>query len=163
MSSLQRFFWFLKHPKLYPEAIRKIQRKINYLLFPERATYTAEARAKAQKEATAWCEKYAIDTRTAILKITRSTEFEPFEEKFQTQLRIAKEIVEECPVKMGGSGNLDLIYQLAEYIQVKYVIETGVSYGWSSLAFLLSLKNRNDSMLISSQAKYVGVLIKPKI
>jgi hypothetical protein len=28
MSSLQRFFWFLKHPNLYPEAIRRIQRKI---------------------------------------------------------------------------------------------------------------------------------------
>ncbi|NJQ98633.1 MAG: hypothetical protein HC784_15750 [Hydrococcus sp. CSU_1_8] len=154
MLSLQRSLWFLKHPKLYPESIRKVNRKIQTLLFPSRVTHTAEARAKAQQEATQWCEQYAIDTQSAILQITGCTEFDSFYQKFSEQLKTSETIVEKYAVNMGGCGNLELIYQLAEYIQAKKVIETGVSYGWSSLAFLLSLKNRQDSMLVSTDLPY---------
>ncbi|HEY9848476.1 MAG TPA: class I SAM-dependent methyltransferase [Leptolyngbyaceae cyanobacterium] len=171
MSNRQRLIWFLKHPKLYPEAIRRANRKIKSILFNEPATYTAKARAKAQAEATEWCEKYAIDTQTAILKITGLAEFKSFYSQFQKQIKLAEEIVEKCPVKMGGAGNLELIYQISEYLQAKQVIETGVSYGWSSLALLMSLKNRQNSLLVSTDLpylfenseKYVGCVIPQEL
>ncbi len=67
---------------------------------------------------------------------------------------------------MGGGGNLELIYQLTEHLRAIRVIETGVAYGWSSLVFLLSLKNRQNSLLISTDLPYskktepyVGLLV----
>lgn len=154
MSSLQRSLWFLKHPKLYPESIRKVNRKIQALFFPTRATHTAQARAKAQQEATQWCEEYAIDTQSAILQITGRADFDSFYQNFSEQIKASENIVEKYAVNMGGGGNLELIYQLAEYVQAKKIIETGVSYGWSSLALLLSLKNRQDAMLVSTDLPY---------
>jgi predicted O-methyltransferase YrrM len=47
------------------------------------------------------------------------------------------------------------LYHLCEFLKVKKVIETGVGYGWSSLAILLSLKNRDSSKLISIDMPYI--------
>lgn len=171
MVKLKRLIWFLKQPQLYPEALRRINRKLRSLLLNSQTTYTSEARAKAQKEATDWCEKYAIDTQTAIFKLTGLAKFESFENQFADTIILAENIVKECPQKMGGGGNLDLIYQLSEYFSAKQVIETGVSYGWSSLAFLLSLKNRQGSLLVSTDLpylfensqKYVGCVVLPEL
>ena len=60
----------------------------------------------------------------------------------------------ETPFKMGGKGNIDLLYNICEETKAKYVAETGVAYGWSSLAILLSLKNRPGSKLISTDLSY---------
>ena len=57
---------------------------------------------------------------------------------------------------MGGSANLNLIYWLCEYREARHVIETGVAYGWSSLALLLSLRNRRESRLVSTDMPYPG-------
>ena len=40
--------------------------------------------------------------------------------------------------------------------RLRRVIETGVAYGWSSLALLLSLKNRNG-LLVSTDLPYAGL------
>ena len=55
---------------------------------------------------------------------------------------------------MGGAGNLDLLYWSAEHLKALRVIETGAAFGWSSLAILLSLRNRPASQLISSDMPY---------
>ena len=154
MTTLQRFSWFFQRPNLYPESFRRVKRNIKSLLFPALATHTALARSKAKAQATEWCENSAIDTNTAILKITGLADFETFYEKFKQQMRLSEEIVKKCPIKMGGAGNLDLVYHLAETLQATKVIETGVAYGWSSLALLMSLKNRNGSMLVSTDLPY---------
>ena len=60
-------------------------------------------------------------------------------------------------MKMGGPGNMDLLYNCAEHISAKAVLETGVAYGWSSLATLLSLKNRGSTLLASVDMPYVGL------
>jgi predicted O-methyltransferase YrrM len=48
------------------------------------------------------------------------------------------------------------LFHLAEYIQARTVIETGVAYGWSSLALLLSIQKR-DGVLISTDLPYAGM------
>jgi predicted O-methyltransferase YrrM len=49
-----------------------------------------------------------------------------------------------------------ICYTSTEYCQARRVIETGVAYGWSSLALLLSLKNRNGQ-LVSTDLPYAGL------
>ena len=56
---------------------------------------------------------------------------------------------------MGGPGDIALLYHLAEHLQAQRVIETGVAYGWSSLALLLSLQNRPAARLISTDRPYI--------
>lgn len=65
--------------------------------------------------------------------------------------------VAACPAIMGGAGNLDLIYYLCEHLQARRVVETGVASGWSSLAILLSIQNRADGRLVSTDMPYSGV------
>lgn len=56
---------------------------------------------------------------------------------------------------MEWAGALDLIYYLAEFTKAQNVFRTGVAYGWSSLAALLSLQHRNGT-LYSSDMPYLG-------
>jgi predicted O-methyltransferase YrrM len=58
---------------------------------------------------------------------------------------------------MGGAGDLNLIYWLAQYTDAKRIVETGVAYGWSSLAFLLATQERADSRLVSVDMPYPKV------
>lgn len=162
MLKTQRIIWFLQHPQLYREFLRRIPVNIQ-LLFTSQPTEQNQEKAKVKR----WCEEKSCDTQTAILKITNSPIPSSFNEKFLDEIKTATEITNNCPVKMGAAGNLEIIYQLTEYIQATRIIETGVAYGWSSFAFLLSLKNRSRAMLVSTDfpyfiknsEKYVGCVV----
>jgi predicted O-methyltransferase YrrM len=56
---------------------------------------------------------------------------------------------------MGGAGNMDLLYTLCDHLRATRVVETGVAYGWTSLAVLLSLQDRPGSLLYSVDLPYV--------
>lgn len=101
-----------------------------------------------------WCGKRAVSTEAAIKQITGKRELVSFYERFENELEKARKKQELCPVKMGGAGNLELIYQLCEHIQAKRIIETGVAYGWSSLVFLLSMRDREGTFLVSTDLPY---------
>ena len=58
---------------------------------------------------------------------------------------------------MGGASNIELLYYLAEHLKAENVIETGVAYGWSALAILLSLSSRKNARLISTDMPYPGL------
>lgn len=156
MARLNRLFWFLRHPQYYPELYRRLQRNFWAILDASRNTHTAEARAKAKQDATAWCESLAVDTAVALHQLANFETFVPFQEKFKDTVKDAQIRVEKCPVTMGGGGNLDLVYYLAEYSQATRIIETGIASGWSSLALLLSLKYREGSLLVSTDLPYVA-------
>src|SRR5690606_10627699 len=42
-------------------------------------------------------------------------------------------------------------------LRVERVVETGVAYGWSSFAFLMSLRNRPNARLVSVDRPYPGL------
>ena len=74
---------------------------------------------------------------------------------------------ENCPVPMGGESNLNLLFNITINLKPKQIIETGVAYGWSSLAFLMAIKYNNNGKLVSvdmpypalNNEKYVGHVI----
>lgn len=138
-------FAYLVRPHLYPELGRKIIKN----------TFQRSSATKGKSEAEAWCASIAISQSEAIKIITKKGDFEKIEVKFKNILDEAKETEGNVPVKMGGAGALDLIYNLCEYTQAKNTLETGVAYGWSSLAALLSLSQRNGT-LYSSDMPYLG-------
>jgi len=103
-----------------------------------------------------WCAARALDTQTAFIRLTGLRALTPVDRLFPDHFENAERNLKACPVKMGGPGELDLLHWSAEYLEATRVVETGVAYGWSSLAILLSLKNRRHSRLVSTDMPYIG-------
>ena len=57
---------------------------------------------------------------------------------------------------MGGSAHINLLYDCVRLLNAKKIIETGVAYGWSSLAILKALNKNNDGILYSVDMPYLG-------
>ncbi|MBE9179513.1 class I SAM-dependent methyltransferase [Oculatella sp. LEGE 06141] len=107
-----------------------------------------------QDKATIWCRRRAINTTEAIHKITGCELLAPISCTFESIFKQAESRISQCPQKMGGAGNLDLIYSIAHYLKAVRVIETGVAYGWSSLAILLAISKQSSPCLISTNLHY---------
>lgn len=138
-------FAYLVRPHLYPELGRKIIKN----------TFQRGSATKGKSEAENWCADLAISQDEAIKLITGKEDFVRIETQFKDILEQAKKTESRVPVKMGGAGALDLIFNLCEFTDAKNALETGVAYGWSSLAALLSLSKRNGT-LYSSDMPYLG-------
>ncbi len=140
---LKTFFGYLKRPDLYPELGRKIIKNIFY----------RKSAFKGKEKTNRWAESMAVSQETAILDLF-GVKMKSLEELFPAEMKEAKTKEQECPIKMGGAGALELIYYACEFAQAKAVTETGVAYGWSSLAALLSLEKR-QGILYSSDMPYL--------
>jgi predicted O-methyltransferase YrrM len=145
MEKLRTLFWFLKRPRLYPELTRILSGKV----------FRADSlRDENPQEAADWCQKLRVPTERAFELLIGNKSPAPVDLLFPGYFENAERIQHECPFQMGGPGELDILYWSAEHLQATRVIETGVAYGWSSLAILLSLHNRKESQLISTDMPY---------
>lgn len=142
-SKLATLGWFLSRPELYPQLM---------YLFYQRAF--PHAKENTRNEATEWCLKRSITSSHAIQKFTGQTWVKPIREVFPEFFDAAKKMVEQLPLKMGGKADLELLYYLAEHQKAHTIVETGVAYGWSSSVFLLSLQNREEGVLYSTDMPY---------
>lgn len=154
------FFAYLIRPQLYPELGRKIYKNI----FDRKAAF------KGKENSEKWCIENAISQKEAIEDILGFKNFQKIAEKFPQEFQFANNAERNCPIKMGGAGALDLIYYLNEFTQSKNSLETGVAYGWSSLAALLSLKERNGTLYSSDMPylaqdgdKFVGCVVSENL
>lgn len=131
--SLRHLSYWALHPRRWQEAVRRVQ---------------------ASWRGRRWCEERAVDADTALkhlgmdpfLPDLRSLFPHDFEESIIRQ--------HQCPHKLGGSGNLSLLYGLCSQLRSQRVVETGVAYGWSSLAILLALKEQPQGHLWSTDLPY---------
>lgn len=148
MSEIARvfktFIGYLKRPDLYPELGRKILKN----------TVNRNNAFKGKAKTHSWASSKAVSQKEAISQLF-SLDSSLFRKDFEEILIQSLNKEKECPVKMGGPGALELIYFACEFTKAQNVVETGVAYGWSSLASLLSLKKRNG-ILYSSDMPYLG-------
>lgn len=123
-------------------------------LFLQKTVY--KKNENSRQDSIKWCESVAINTSEALYKlfnIQGNNIIDPSIE-YREYFKQAERLVSDCPVKLGGAGNLTLLYNTSEKIQANRVLETGVAYGWSSLAVLLSISKRNNSQLVSTDMPY---------
>lgn len=148
MSELKRvaktFLGYAKRPDLYPELGRKIVKNI----------FNRKSAFRGKEKTQQWAESKAVSQAVAIEKLF-GVKMQSFETLFPEELKVALQKEKECPIKMGGAGALELIYHACEFTQATKTVETGVAYGWSSFAALLSLSKRNGT-LYSSDMPYLG-------
>ncbi|MET3535519.1 class I SAM-dependent methyltransferase [Chryseobacterium limigenitum] len=141
---LKTFVAYLKRPDLYPELGRKIVKN----------TVNRGNAFKGKDKTNSWAASKSISQQEVISQLF-GFEMSAFKTDFQEVLRNSEQKEKDCPIKMGGAGALELIYYSCEFTKAQHVIETGVAYGWSSLAALLSLEKRNGT-LYSSDMPYLA-------
>lgn len=141
------FLFFLGRPHYFPEAMRRIRRRIGLNLLPRPL-------GKDRGPAERWAAARAVTSDDAIRTVTgsSSTPVETlFPEVWEDAIRRAK----QSPVKMGGAGLTNLLYHVAVHLKANRIVETGVAYGYSSLALLLAVREA-DGSLISVDMPYPG-------
>lgn len=130
-SKVKTLFWYLSKPKYYPELFKLVRMRLSN-----------DRRENTMQEATAWCKANSIPLADAIRQITGQSQVPAITDLYADIYQQSMQRQQTCPVKMGGPGAIDLLYHLCEYAKAEKVIETGVAYGWSSLAILLSVSKR---------------------
>lgn len=107
----------------------------------------------AMIEAKKWCEEVSIDIHDYLNSLPK--EIIDDANKFNKVLKEReKQVQPSVPFKMGAGGNCTLIYCLTRHVKAKTVVETGVSMGYSSFAFLQALKENGGGHLYSSDLPY---------
>jgi predicted O-methyltransferase YrrM len=84
----------------------------------------------------------------------------------------AKPILAGVPFDMGAGGDYEFLYWLTRHLKPMTVVETGVSAGWSSQAFLAAMEKNGSGKLYSSDFplfrvrdpdQYIGVLVEDSL
>jgi len=152
---LKTFVAYLKRPALYPELGRKIIKN----------TISRRSPFKGKAKANFWAASIAVSQKEVISRLF-SMDTDRFRSIYAETLEKASLKEKECPITMGGPGALELIYYACEFTKAQNVLETGVAYGWSSLAILLSLQKRNGTLYSSDMPylaqdgdQYVGYIV----
>ena len=147
--------WYISRPKYWIQYYHLVKRKI----------FAIKDSDSEKDKAVSWAKKNAVDYFSALKKIGLEGEIKNFDNKI---LNEANQLASNCKVLMGGPGHIDFIYNAVKLLKAKNVIETGVAYGWSSLAILVGLsENKNDGKLISvdmpypnrNNEPYVGIVV----
>lgn len=106
-------------------------------------------------ESAQWCSGLAISSAEAIKKVLgQSYSIKDPSVDFPEEYAFARRKVESSPHKMGGAANMLLLYNICKQKGVSTILETGVAYGWSSLAILLAIRERSSAALFSTDMPY---------
>jgi predicted O-methyltransferase YrrM len=140
--------WYLKRPSLHRELLRRVVRRTRFGRTP------ASHLEMEREEATRWCRSVETDRAALAKAIGLPAEAESVRARHPGAWNEALQAAQRCPVPMGGPGHVDLIYEVCRQIRPKVAIETGVAFGWSTLALLLAMQESPDSHLYSVDMPY---------
>jgi predicted O-methyltransferase YrrM len=143
LKKIKTVFWFIKNPQYISQIFQILKRKSNSTL------------ENSGVEATNWCKENCIDQEKALQQLVHISRSTNLADLYSNEIKQAQMIAENCPAKMGGEGAITFIYHLVKNSNAKKIIETGVAYGWSSLAILLAIKDNEGAFLISNDMPYI--------
>ena len=135
--------WFIKNPRYITHVFQILKRNNNSHF------------EKTGEESAKWCLQNCISQEEALKKLTGKKKFKTINELYPSVIQSAQSAVLNCPVKMGGEGAISFLYHIVNEVNPKTILETGVAYGWSSLAILLAIKDFDNALLISNDMPYI--------
>lgn len=153
-KKIRNLAWFAKHPQFWEHAAHLVARKFT------RKVGVNEDSPELRFEARRWAAERAVSVHEALQAVglcALTEEADALPRLHQDLLEEAEERSRLAEKAMGGAGNLDLIYAATRLSGATRVIETGVAYGWSSLAILAGFNNPAMSRLISIDMPYPGL------
>ncbi len=109
------------------------------------------------EEAQRKCARAAVDLETAVMTLNLADPG-PHSLAADWPGRLIEAQTRVAPVQstMGGSADLDLLYAICRACRAVRVLETGVAFGWSSLAILSAIAPRAGAKLVSVDMPYPG-------
>ncbi len=156
-------------PILWPVISRVVVRYVRIRLFPISEAERSHHHSIESVESQSWCAGKAVGVEELASCLPFPFVLLRIESEHPGALQESHERVEMSPVAFGGAGNMDLIYSLARAIRASTVVETGVAYGWSSLAFLLAMSDSKEAKgvfsidlpytLTRETDEYVGIAV----
>jgi predicted O-methyltransferase YrrM len=145
----------LQSPAIWPEIARYLRR------FVEKRTGLGQATLQEEREAaSAWCAEQAVNITTALATLGISAAPTELKTLFPDIVDAARARAGHGPLPLyemglGLAGHSSLLHCLCAHMQARRVLETGVAFGWSSLAILLALRDRPDALLVSTDMPYL--------
>jgi predicted O-methyltransferase YrrM len=136
--------WFLRRPSFWRQGVELVRRKLM------RDMDGADGRAKA----TEWAAERAVPVKAALEAVELLQKGAPLPKLSPSILAEAEALAKRATVEMGGAGDLSLIHAAARLSGARRAVETGVAYGWSSLAILSALAENGGGRLASVDMPY---------
>ena len=114
-----------------------------------------------------WCSERAITIEELSDQLSFSFVLTSVEQEFRDVFQQSRERAQAClenfdaagDLYLRHAGNLDLLYSIAKSIDARRVVETGVAYGWSSLALLLAVKDKDGGYVYSTDLPPINALL----
>ena len=142
-NKIDSVIWFLKNPQYIPQIFQILKSKKNDHL------------ENTRLESTNWCKQNCVGQEEALIRLFGKNPFNSLDVLYSEEIKKAQNIVADCPVNMGGEGAISFLYHIVNEVNPKTILETGVAYGWSSLAILLAIKDFDNALLISNDMPYI--------
>jgi len=143
VDPLRTLLWYVARTALLPELLRQLARQIR----GKQPYHRLDALAR--------CEAQAISVDDALGYFGSDHRCDDTDSDLRRYERAAKERVSSIEGLMGGGANLDLLYGLARSLKPQKVLETGVAFGWSTLALLSATRDTTNSRVVSVDMPYV--------
>lgn len=141
INKILLIFWFILRPKYYLHFFSLIKRKFLH----DHDTF------ESSKKALEWALSNSLPYVDALEKLNIKGELVGLDNDTIIE---GRKLAEQSSVTMGGAGHIHLLYDCVRLLKSRNIIETGVAYGWSSLAILKALSENNYGRLFSVDMPY---------
>jgi predicted O-methyltransferase YrrM len=136
--------WFLRRPAFWRHGGALVRRKLmRDMDGPDQ-----------QSEATRWAAERAVPVQAALEAVGMLKQGMSLPQLSPALLAEAERLAKLATAPMGGAGDLALIHAAARLSNAQRAVETGVAYGWSSLAILAALAENGNGQLVSVDMPY---------
>lgn len=153
IGKLRMLMWFARRPSHWQHAADLAKRK----LMPNHDTPDLRAAARA------WAADRAVPVPEALAALGIDGATQPMDPALIAE---GMERAARSTVKMGRAGDLDLLQNAVRLTGAKRVVETGVAFGWSSLAILSAMAGRGGRLVsvdmpypMRGNEAFVGVVV----
>lgn len=142
-KKIYTIIWFIKNPRYISHIFQILKRNKN-------SHFEA-----TREESTKWCKQNCIGQEEALIELFGDKTYKPLNNLYSEEIKKSQDKADNCPVNMGGEGAISFLYHIVKESKARSVLETGVAYGWSSLAILLAIKDEDKALLISNDMPYI--------
>ena len=163
-SKLSVALFLMRNPTWSKEFVRRVKVNAARRMLPPPM---GQSRAVAE----AWAAQHAVDVDEAFTRLGLDpSAIRTLEQDQPGMLEEAARKEASAKEKMGGGGSADLIYALCQALNVRTAVETGVAYGYSSLAILSAVSKLGGHLqsvdmphIWSRDRSQVGIVVPPTL
>lgn len=157
ISKVATALWFARRPSFWLQGAELARRKV----LPDYDT--PELRNLARE----WASERACTVEEALIKVGLDGSVPLLDREL---IREGQVLAARSPIQMGGEGDLRLLHAATVLSEATKVLETGVAYGWSSLAILAAIQGRIGSLVSidmpyakAGNEAYVGIVVPQRL